>query len=57
MSEHLRNYPEIGWIITGFFIFFILFITFVVSTFLPTQKRIHHRAQYLPLDDQQGASR
>lgn len=54
MSEHLRNYPEVGWIIGGFFIFFILFIIFVLSTFLPTQKRLHARAQYMPLDDNGG---
>lgn len=57
MSEHLRNYPEIGWILTGFFIFFTLFIGFVMMTFLPQQRRIYERAQFLPLDEGKGGPR
>lgn len=51
MSEHLKDFPDIAWTIGGFFIFLIVFAFFVLSTYIPQQKKIHSHLQLLPLED------
>lgn len=51
MSEYMTGFTDTGWTVAGFFIFFILFLIFVGSTFLPSQKKIHDDLSQLPLQD------
>lgn len=51
MSEYMTGFTDTGWTVAGFFIFFILFLIFVGTTFLPSQKKIHEDLSQLPLQE------
>lgn len=55
MSEHLKGFQEIDLTIIGLIIFFVLFILFFLSTYLPSQKKIHAHLRNLPFDDESPA--
>lgn len=49
--RHLLNfYPQTFWPLVGFLIFFGLFVIFIGTTFLKSQKEIHSYLEKLPLE-------
>ena len=50
MSEHMKIFTDVGPTLAGLVIFVLLFVAFIASTYLPSQKRIHRRLEQLPLE-------
>lgn len=51
MSQYLKAFTDTHWTVAGFFIFFVLFLMFVASTYLKSQILIHDHLRRLPLED------
>ena len=57
MSRFLSNYNDISLTLTGFLIFFCLFLLLVSSTFLTSQKKLYKHLERLPLDEDSSNKR
>ncbi len=55
MSQHMKIFTDTDWTVIGFFIFFVLFLLFVGSTFLKSQMRIHAHLEKLPFEKETRA--
>lgn len=50
MSRFMGFFTDTHLTLIGFVIFFVLFIFFVLSTYLPGQVELHRRLSLLPLE-------
>ena len=56
MSKMMSIFTDVGWPLVGFGIFMLLFMIFVVVTFLPSQIRLHRYLSHLPLQDSEDST-
>ncbi len=54
MSQHLKMFTDTQLTLVGFVIFFVLFLIFVASTGLPSERAKFKHLERLPLDERDG---
>lgn len=57
MGTYLKAFTDTQWTVAGFFIFFVLFLVFVASTYLESQILIHDHLRDLPLENETSGER